>query len=461
MSIASLLLRLPRDMNTEGGRSHERYSRVAITSIWAAIAKLFSIGSLFISIRLSIRYLGLERYSVWMTINSLVVMLTFADFGIGSGLLNEIARCAGKDDQRGARRYTSSAFFLLSALAGAFVVALSFAYRFIPWDRLFNIHSLVARQEAGPSVAAFFCCFVVSLPFGIVQRIQLGYQEGYLNSLWSIGGSSLGLFGLVFAIHEGASLPWLIAAVAGAPAAMLVANTVVLFRQRPWLRPTRLDFSWTASKEILGMGFLFFILQLAMAVGYQSDNLVIAQILGAQSVAHYAVPLKLFQLVPTFLGFFMLSLWPAYGEAASRGDVSWIRVAYRRSVFLNAAVAIPCALILCFSARPLLHLWVGPAITPSVLLLAGLTVSCITNAMIGPISALLNGIRILKFQAVTWSLMAIVNLCVSIVLTRSIGISGVIYGSIIAQILFILIPSFWYIPRAMRKLEAETSHAIS
>ena len=447
------LLPRPRDMNTESGRSEERYSRVAITSVSAAVAKLVSIAALFVSIRLSIHYLGLERYAVWITISSLVMILTFADFGIGNGLLNEIARCAGTSDQKGAARFASSAFFFLLAIAVVFSVFLAFGYHYVPWYRIFNVHSLTARQEAGPSVVVFFSCFAISLPFGIVQRIQLGYQEGYLNSFWSIGGSALGLLGLVLAIHENASLPWLIAAVAGAPALMLFANCVVLFRGRPWLRPTISNFSWKTSKGLLGVGFLFFVLQLAMAVGYQSDNMVIAQILGAHWVTQYAVPLKLFQVIPTFLGFFMLSLWPAYGEAAARGDVSWIRIAYRRSIVLNAAFATPLALILFLCAKPFIRLWVGDSVTPHTLLLAGMTILCITTTMIGPLSALLNGLRVLKFQAVTWSLMSIMNLCLSIILTRRIGVSGVVYGSIIAQVLFILIPSFWYIPHVVRKLE--------
>ena len=74
------------------------------------------------------------------------------------------------------------------------------------------------------------------------------------------------------------------------------------------------------ARKILKIGMLFFVLQLATAVGYESDNIVIAQLLGAEQVSQYAIPLKLFMFVPLLVGFGYSALWPAYGEAIARGE---------------------------------------------------------------------------------------------------------------------------------------------
>jgi O-antigen/teichoic acid export membrane protein len=111
---------------------------------------------------------------------------------------------------------------------------------------------------------------------------------------------------------------------------------------------------------------------------------------------------------------------------------------------------------LLITATQIIRIWVGRSITPTALLLVGLTIGAIVNSLIGPVSAFMNGARILGFQVATWSIMAVTNLGISILLTKKIGLSGVIYGSIISQILFILIPSFWYISRFITRLEAET-----
>lgn len=149
----------------------------------------------------------------------------------------------------------------------------------------------------------------------------------------------------------------------------------------------------------------------------------------------------------------MQALWPAYGEAASRKDAGWIRNAYRKSLAVNLAIAIPAALFLMLTARTIVHYWIGDTVRPSTLLLVGLGSYCATYTLIGPISALMNGLSVLKFQAVSWSLMAIANLLLSIFLTRSIGISGVVFGTVVAQILFIIVPSLLHIPSCLRKIE--------
>ncbi len=52
-----------------------------------------------------------------MTISSVIALAGFADLGMGYGLLNAISEANGKDDRNAARKYISSAFILLSAVA--------------------------------------------------------------------------------------------------------------------------------------------------------------------------------------------------------------------------------------------------------------------------------------------------------------------------------------------------------
>jgi hypothetical protein len=48
--------------------------------------------------------------------------------------------------------------------------------------------------------------------------------------------------------------------------------------------------------------------------------------------------------------------------------------------------------------------------------------------------------------------MAVGNVSISIYLVQRIGVSGAVWGSIIAQAIFILLPSIWYVPRLLRRL---------
>ena len=75
-----LIVRLkPFDTSTQEGRSQERYRRAALTMLSSLAARSVSILTVLISVPLTLGYLGVERYGLWMTISSVIAMLVFAD----------------------------------------------------------------------------------------------------------------------------------------------------------------------------------------------------------------------------------------------------------------------------------------------------------------------------------------------------------------------------------------------
>src|SRR5437762_144871 len=82
------------------------------------------------------------------------------------------------------------------------------------------------------------------IPLGIATRVQMGYQEGFVNGLWQASGSIFGLLGLFIAIALRANLPWLVLGFAGGPVLSAGFNAIALFARRRWLRPT-----WSAVRR--------------------------------------------------------------------------------------------------------------------------------------------------------------------------------------------------------------------
>jgi O-antigen/teichoic acid export membrane protein len=441
------------ETSTSGGRSRERYRRITLTAISSGAARAISLLTMLVSVRLIVNHFGAERYALWATITSTVTLLVFADFGISNGLLNAISESHGRDDRKAALSQVSTGFFGLLAAAVFAAFSLGFSYRFVPWSRIFNLTSPVAMREAGPAAAVFILCFLAQLPLGVVQRVQMGYQEGFFTQIWIAAGNLLGLIGLLVVIRYHAGLPYVVLAVAGAPVVTGLLNTITVFGwQRPWLKPRLSSISRAAAGRLLRLGFLFFLMQIAGAVSYQTDNLIIAQLRGATQVTQYAVPFRLFAVIPAVISMGVASLWPAYAEACSRGDVKWVKTTLRCSLLLGLAVAIPANLLLIALGRRIIRLWVGPEIVPSVRLLVGLAIWAILISICGPLGVFLNGIGFIRMQAICGVLMAASNVPLSIYLTHRIGISGVIYGSILSTILFTLIPYSFCVPRLLSKM---------
>ena len=369
--IVSFISFTPFDISTAEGLGNERYRRAAMTTVTSVIARGVGLLTGLISVPLTLNYLGVERYGLWMIISSVVIMLAFADFGLGNGLVNAISQADGKDDRDAAKKAVSSVFFILFGSALFFFMVFSIVYQFVPWPRVFNVTSVQAMQESGPVMAVFFGCFALNLPLGIVQRIQFGYQEGYINNYWQIIGNVLGLIAVVIAILLKAGLPWLVVAMSGVPTLVTAVQWVFhLFLQRPWLLPRWSLFDWHVGKTLLGSGFIFMLLLIVNVLGTSTDNIIIAQFMGASAVATYAVVQRLFSL--TFLVQFCTApMWPAFSEAIVKSDFEWAHRTFIRLQILGGLLTLLICILLLLFGQGIVKIWVGPQVIPPLALITG------------------------------------------------------------------------------------------
>ena len=182
------------------------------------------------------------------------------------------------------------------------------AYRFVPWADFFRVTSATARLETGPTLIVFTLCFALNLPAGVVQRAQMGLQEGFRTNTWQLAGSLLALMGLFMGIWFRVGLPVLVCAIAGAPLVATALNAFFFFGvRRPDLRPRWSLVLIDTTKQVMSIGGLFFILQIVVAVAYSADSVVVARTLGAVNVPEYVIPQRMFSLITTMAAMFVSS----------------------------------------------------------------------------------------------------------------------------------------------------------
>ncbi len=436
------ILRLKEfDVTTAEGRSQERYRRVALTAVASAGAKVVAIATMLVTVPLTLHYLGTERYGMWMTINSIVAMMGLANLGMGLGLMNAVSEAQGQVDRQAAVRYVSSGYFMLSAVALLILLGFAVLYPMVPWQQVFNVTSAQAIQESGPAMAVFVVCFLVNLPLGMVQQVQLGFQEGFVNSLWESAGKVLGLIGLLLVSYLKAGLAWLVLAVAGAPVVAWLLNSLVLYGfTRPWLCPRVQNYHGASARKVLYTGLFFFILQMGIVLIYGSDNLIITQFLGPSEVTQYAIPYQMFNLGLVLFNILIAPLWPAYAEAIARGDMHWVQRTLGRSLKLVLLSTGPMSLFLIIFGNHILNLWVGPKIHPPMLLNVGLGLWMVVLTFGSAMSILLNAANVFRFQIIFIALTLIFSIIFKCFFVHYYKLSGIIWGTILAFIIFFIIP---------------------
>jgi O-antigen/teichoic acid export membrane protein len=231
----------------------------------------------------------------------------------------------------------------------------------------------------------------------------------------------------------------------------VLGNALVLYgRDHPYLRPRMSAVTWAGGKRLCRMGSLFLALQLAAALGFSSDNLVAAQVVGGHAVPSYAIPYRLFALSLTVVQLLAGPLWPAYTEAITRGDRAWVRRTLVRSLTLSVSISLASSVLLLVFGNAILAVWVGPHIRASYWLLLGLAIWNVFSGAGVSMAMLFNGAHVVGFQVASALSMAVLNICLSIALARQVGLPGIIWGTVISYGLCAVIPWIFFVPRLLR-----------
>ena len=73
---------IPFDTSSEQGRSDERHRLAALTVMANILSRGLGMIAMIFTVKLTVPYLGAERFGVWMTIASFAGMLSFMDLGV-------------------------------------------------------------------------------------------------------------------------------------------------------------------------------------------------------------------------------------------------------------------------------------------------------------------------------------------------------------------------------------------
>ncbi len=436
-------------------RSADRHRRAALTGFTSVIARVVRIGVSLVTVPLTLHYLGTERFGLWMTLSSVLAMAGFADFGIGNGVLNTVSDAFGKDDSEAIRRAISSGLTVLTAIAALLLAGFFLIYGFISWGHFFNVNSTLARAESGPAMAVFVICFALNIPFDVVQRTQLGLQQGFRTNVWQVFSSILILIGILAVVHFRLSLPMLVVALAGAPVLGTAFNALHFFgSSRRDLLPRWHLVSRKTIQQIAKLGALFFVLQVVVAISFSADNFIVARTLGAASVTVFSIPDRMFGMLTLLVTMLVTPLWPAYGEAISRGDMHWVRRTLVRTLVGVLGLTTVASAALLLLANRIILWWVGPTIHPPFQLLLGLAIWTVISSCGATLAVFLNGASIVRFQVIVASIFGIGCLITKVLFTQHYGIVGVPWATILTYSILSAFPCALYVPRLLRRMSS-------
>ena len=426
----------------ESGDHRQRRLRGMMQGVVTSLGnRIIGVLVTFLSVPLTIGYLGTERYGVWITLGSLLAWLQLSDFGLGMGLTNAVTTAAGQDRPDLVRTHISNGMLLLSSIAAAVAAVLAAAWPFIDWNALFGVGSPAAQAEVGPAVAAALAIFLLQFPLGIAGKVYMAYQEGRIGNYWGGAGNILSLMALLAVTHTQGGLVWLVIAVSGTSLLVNAASTAWLFlRHRPLLRPGLAAVDVASMRTLGQAGGQFFLIQIMALVTFSSDNFVLGHFLGAGHVPEYNLTYNLFNYSSLPQAIMFSYLWTAYNEAIARRDIAWVRRTFYLNLSLGLGFTTVAVVALGVIAKPFIAWWAGPEVVPSSALVLWMAAWSIVNAFTNPIACLFAAASHLRYQIMYSAASTVSNVVLSIYLVQHMGAVGVIAATVVSYLIFVCGP---------------------
>lgn len=423
------------------GLNH-RYKKIILSGFSIAFVRLFGVALNLVTVPMTLSYLGNERYGIWLSISSAMSLLSFADLGLGNGLLNEITKANARKNILEVQKAISSGFFLLTGVA-LFLLGVFFMFRyFVNWAVIFNVQTGLSLIELDSSISVIVVMIILNIPLGVVQRIHEGNQEGFKFQFWLLVGSLISFGFLIFSINNQFGLPILVLSLTSGPLLATILNAVYLFiiHQRE-LRPKWELVDFHLGKRLVKSGLSFFVLGVFTLIGNSSDDIVIAHMLGNSEIASYEIVKKMF-LVTMMTQFLIQPMWPAFGDAIESKDFAWAQKTLWNGLLISVCAGGIIALPLMFWGGTIISYWLSIDYTPSFGLSFGFFAFVLLANYGGVMSTFFNSGPLMKKQIRMIIMSSISALILKVLLSIKFGISGIIWGTVIGYGLFYIIPSF-------------------
>jgi O-antigen/teichoic acid export membrane protein len=380
--------------------------------------------------------LGVDDYTVYILITSLLCWFLLADLGLGFSLQNKISSL--KSRGKSYKEFIATILFIGSILIIIFgvltwIVSNSLASYYLS---NFSIDSDYT-QIFFISVLLMICVGV----FGMVYKIWYALEKGYWSSIVpAISVLISYLFLLWLQKNEEQSLEIILLAYFGPLAFMpMVFYAYFLFKLRSKISFKNIDIEIILKKS---KEFLFFGLMALLVLNV--DFFIASQVLSSEEVIQYHILLKIFSLALFIYSAFLMAIWPVLSEKiSSKENYHVIEGMVRKSLPVGMLfMIIFTGFIVVFGEYIYRYLIRNIEVNISPVLVVSFGLYFLIRVWTDTFAMILQAGNNLKPLLTIVPIQAFVSVSLQIFLSMKYGVYGLLMGLIIS----FLCTVFWYLP---------------
>ena len=380
-----------------------------------------------------ILHLGKELYGVWILLISFSVSgtLSLLSLGVQSALIKFVAEYHALRKQKELNEVISSTL-LVYTLMGAFGAIGLVVFSHLWFTHLFVIPA--AHQHIARLMLYLMAIQVLfELPSLCFDGILAGVQRYDILAAMDVGKTALlaGLFAA--ALLSGKSVLFLSVITLFVTLAYSLGLILFANRELPEWRLTS-KFDRKQVFDVVDMTKDLFILRLNGIIYNNMDKMIIAAVLTSTAITDYDIGNRIHSMALMVLGLAGTVVIPATSAAQARSEHDRIRMLFLKGTKYTLAMTLPVICALFVLAASMIRFWISPQYVGAALYARLFLAYLLFWVMTGVGWNMLIGVRetkaIVRIQIVSVA----INLALSIILIRFIGIKGVIIATIIGNL---------------------------
>jgi Na+-driven multidrug efflux pump len=417
-------------------KGQERTKKAKKNIVFSFILKIISVLVAFLLVPISLNYLGVEEYGIWLTLSSILGWLGYFDIGLGNGLRNKLTESFAKKEYHMGRIYVSTTYASV-ALIFAGVLLIFFSINpFLNWVKIINTSPHLASElNQLVMVVAFFLFgrFIVQL----ISTVVIADQNPSISSSFDVLSNIISLTVLfILKTLSIRSLLYLGITFSASPVFVFSVASIIYYNGKyKYIRPSIKYINFKYFKELGGLGIKFLFIQLAFLIIFSMNNFIISYLFGPSMVTPYNIAYKYFSNVYMIYVIILYPFWSAFTDAYVQGDIAWIRNSLNKLLKIWTLMCFGIVVMIIFS-NLFYKFWVGSSVQIPfmVSLLMGLFIAIF--AWFNTFCFFINGTGKITLQLVVYLFAAIINIPLILFFGKylNLGLTGVILSNIISMI---------------------------
>lgn len=348
-----------RDRINKNIRGDGRSATVKKNIIASIGIKGISILISFALVPLTIGYVSSELYGVWLTLSSILTWLTFLDIGFSQGLKNKLAEAVATCNWGKGKSLVSTTYFMMVIIFLPVWLILEIIIPFVDWASLLNVNEQY-NDEIIRTLHILAVTACLQMIVNVIVSVVAAFQKVALSSTFVPVGNVLSLI-IIFILTKTShpSLVSLALTLATMPVIVTIVASIVLFSGKfKDVRPNIKSIRTKYVKDLFGLGYKFFIINIQSVILFQSTNILISNVSSPNDVTTYNIAYKLLNIAMMAFTIITAPLWPAYTDAYVRGDLEWM-INTKQKIKKILMFSIICCIITAICSPIIYKIWIG------------------------------------------------------------------------------------------------------